>query len=662
VLIANRGEIAVRVIRACAELGIRSVAVFSEADRDALHVRLADEAVPIGPAPARESYLSIDRIVEAARATGAQAIHPGYGFLAENAELAEACAAAGITFVGPSPEAMRLLGDKAAARKLAAAHAVPIVPGYDGSAQDDVTLAAEAERIGLPLMVKAVAGGGGRGMRVVTTMAELSEALAAARREAGAAFGDETLILERLVVGARHVEVQVLGDNYGNLIHLGERDCSVQRRHQKVIEESPAPSVSPEQRQALGEAALTVARATGYASAGTCEFLLDASGRFWFIEMNARLQVEHPVTELVTGFDLVRAQVEIAAGRALRWRQDDVHLRGHAIECRLYAEDPAHDDRPSPGRITRIRPPTGPGLRHDLGYADGDVVPPYYDTMFGKLIAYGEDRASAISRARAALDRYVIEGIPTNRPLLTWILDHPTFRSGQTTTAFLGESRPTPEPEQEVPDAALAVAVAYDLTAPVEAAGGDGLASLGEWRIGGQGVVSFWLAGDDAPIAVVADRDGQASWRISLPGQRFLAVVADVGAGLVQVRPDQPSDEPGDRPTRCQVARVADALAVTVGGRTYQVRRAPAPDSQAGPTRGGSGGLAALQAPLPGRVVRIAVSAGNAVRERETLVVVEAMKIETAITAPRDGVVAAVLCAVGEAVAGGQVLVELAPR
>jgi 3-methylcrotonyl-CoA carboxylase alpha subunit len=663
VLIANRGEIAVRVIGACAELGIRSIAVYSEADRGALHTRLADEAVAIGPAPAGESYLSSERIVEAARASGAQAIHPGYGFLAENAAFAEACAAAGLTFVGPGPEAMRLLGDKAAARRLAAAEGVPTVPGYDGPDQDDATLAREAQRIGVPLMVKAASGGGGRGMREVTTLADLPEALAAARREASAAFGDDTLILERLVTGARHVEVQVLGDSFGSLIHLGERDCSVQRRHQKVVEESPGPVVSPELRAALGAAALRVSRAAGYTNAGTCEFLLDSDGQFWFIEMNARLQVEHPVTELVTGFDLVRAQFEIAAGWPLRWRQEDVRLQGHAVECRLYAEDPVRQDQPSPGRITRIRPPLGPGLRHDLGYADGDVVPPFYDTMFGKMIAYGEDRASAIRRARAAIDSYVVEGIPTNRPLLAWILDHPTFRDGQAATGFLGEARPETEAAPATPPEAMAAAVAYDLAAPAESDDGTGRASLGDWRIAGQGIVTFWQAGPDAaPAAIGADRMGPTSWQIGVLGRRCVVEIADIGAGLVLVREAGPGDGVAPPPTRCRVTRLSDALTVETDGSVHRVRRAAPPDTSAGPARSGAGGLSLPQAPLPGRVVRIAVAAGDAIRERETLVVVEAMKIETAIVAPRDGIVAAVLCAVGEAVAGGQVLVELAPR
>jgi len=655
-LIANRGEIAVRVIQACAALGIRSVAVASEDDRDALHVRMADEAHVIGPGPAAESYLNIGRILEAARASGAQAVHPGYGFLSENAAFAEACAAAGLVFVGPSPEAMRVLGDKAAARKLAAAHGVPIVPGYDGPAQDDATLTQEATRIGWPLLVKAAAGGGGRGMRAVSEPDGLPEALAGARREARAAFGDDTLILERLVTGARHVEVQILGDQHGGLIHLGERDCSVQRRHQKVIEESPGPSVTPALRAALGEAALRVARAAGYVGAGTCEFLVDQDGRFWFIEMNARLQVEHPVTEEVTGIDLVRAQLEIAAGQPLRWRQDEITLQGHAIECRLYAEDPAQDDLPAPGRLAQLRPPAGPGLRHEIGYTSGDRVPPFYDTMLAKLIAHGPDRATAIQRARAALDAYEIAGLPTNRELLSWILDHPIFQAGAATTAFLSTARPEPPNPTPVPAEALAAAVA----------GYRDWGALTDWRIAGQSVITFWLTGDPAPVVVTADEDGRHRWLIAVSGERFVVTVGGVdGAALVR-----PASDPAATPARYRVTSDPAPDSVLVerattagqhGSPTYRVRRAPPPEAGHAGLRHTSGGASALEAPMPGRVVRIVVGVGDAVRERQPLVIVEAMKIEQVVTAPRDGVVAAIHCAEGEAVAGGQVLVELAP-
>jgi 3-methylcrotonyl-CoA carboxylase alpha subunit len=657
-LIANRGEIAVRVIRACTVLGIRSIAVYSDADREALHVRLADEAHPIGSGSAAESYLHVERILEVAQTSGAQAVHPGYGFLSENAAFAEACAGAGLAFVGPAPEAMRLLGDKAAARRLAAAHGVPIVPGYDGSAQDDTTLSAEASRIGWPLLVKAAAGGGGRGMRVAASPDVLPDALAAARREARAAFGDDTLILERLVTGVRHVEVQILGDQHGGLIHLGERDCSVQRRHQKVIEESPGPGISPELRDSLGEAALRVARAAGYVGAGTCEFLVSQDSSFWFIEMNARLQVEHPVTEEVTGIDLVRAQLEIAAGKPVRWRQEEIALRGHAIECRLYAEDPARNDLPAPGRLSRFQPPDGPGLRHEIGYTDGDRVPPYYDTMLAKLIATGPDRATAIQRARAALDQYEIAGLPTNRVLLAWTLDHPTFQAGAVTTEFLEAERPALDAAPDAPPGALAAGVAFYLTPSTH--GGD--LTPPDWRIAGQGVITFWLVSTDrTPLAVVADRDGHRRWLVTASGERFMVSVSGL-AGMVLVRP---ADDSTAAPTRYRVTVDAPGQSIQVeegdgGSPRYHIRRAPPPGAGETGVRHATTGAHTLEAPMPGRVVRIAVSVGETVREHQPLVIVEAMKIEQVVAAPRDGIVSAIRCAEGEAVAGGQVLVELA--
>ncbi|MGE3912481.1 MAG: biotin/lipoyl-containing protein, partial [Chloroflexota bacterium] len=522
-------------------------------------------------------------------------------------------------------------------------------------------------RIGCPLLVKAAAGGGGRGMRAVHALEQLPESLAAARREALAAFGDDTLILERLVTDARHVEVQILGDQHGGLIHLGERDCSVQRRHQKVIEESPGPAVTPELRAALGEAALRVARAAGYTNAGTCEFLLDAAGRFWFIEMNARLQVEHPVTELVTGLDLVRAQLEIAAGRPLPWRQEEIRLLGHAIECRLYAEDPDRDDLPVPGRLVQFQPPAGPGLRHDVGYADGDRVPPFYDTMLGKLIAYGEDRASAIGRARAALDRYGIAGLPTNRALLGWILDHPTFQAGAATTEFLAAARPAAEASSPVPLEAVAAGVGWWLEMPAQDALSDLAAFLGAWRIGGQGVITFWLTGPgETPLAVVADRDGPRAWLVTAGERRFRVLVSGHG-GQVLVRPEPDTRKagapvPASAPIRARVGAAPGGVQVTIGGQAMHVRAAPPPSDAGSGGRHGAPGAAPLEAPMPGRVVRILVAVGDAIQEHQPLVIVEAMKIENVIAAPRDGVVAALLCSEGESVAGGQVLVQLASQ
>ncbi len=442
VLVANRGEIAVRVIRACREQGVASVAVFSEADREALHVLMADEAYPIGPPPAAESYLNIDRLVRVAKAAGADAVHPGYGFLAENAAFAEACAAAGLVFIGPPPAAIRAMGDKTAARRLARQLDVPTVPGtLDPVASDEEALAA-ARRLGFPVMIKAAMGGGGKGMRLVRREEDLAAALRMARGEAGSAFGDASVYLERAVEEPRHIEVQVLADAHGRVIHLGERECSIQRRHQKLVEEAPSAVVDAATRERLGEAACRVARAAGYVNAGTVEFLMDADGRFYFLEMNTRLQVEHPVTELVTGIDLVAAQLRIAAGEPLGLAQGDVGWRGAAIECRINAEDPFGGWLPSPGTITGLRAPSGPWVRDDTGVYEGYTVPRYYDTLLAKLIVWGADRAAAIERMRRALAEYKVAGVRTTIPVLERIMADDDFRAGRLSTAFLDRLLP----------------------------------------------------------------------------------------------------------------------------------------------------------------------------------------------------------------------------
>ncbi len=436
-LVANRGEIACRIIRAARAEGLRVVAVFSDADEAAPHVRLADASVRIGPAPPAQSYLSIPAIIAAAKATGAEAVHPGYGFLAENADFAEAVTAGGLVFVGPPAAAIRAMGDKSAAKARMQAAGVPCAPGYHGDNQSFARFADEAERIGYPLMVKASAGGGGRGLRIVREPEGLQAALAAARSEAESAFGDGRLLIERALVGARHVEVQVFGDEHGRIVHLGERDCSIQRRHQKVIEEAPSPAVSPALRQAMGEAAVKAAAAVNYVGAGTIEFLLDGDGRFYFLEMNTRIQVEHPVTEAVTGLDLVRLQLQIAQGRPLPFAQADISLSGHAIEARLYAEDPAADFLPSIGRLVAWRPGDGEGVRVDTGVEAGSVVTPYYDSMLAKIVGFGADREQARLRLISALERSFVSGVTTNRDFLLAALRRPTFIDGQATTAFV---------------------------------------------------------------------------------------------------------------------------------------------------------------------------------------------------------------------------------
>ncbi len=463
VLIANRGEIAVRIIRACRELGIRTVAVFSEVDRNALHVRYADEAYCIGPAPARESYLRIDRLIDVARRAGADAIHPGYGFLAERPDFAEACEEAGIVFIGPPPRAIGAMGDKATARKMARALGVPIVPGTDGGLSDEDLMEA-ARRIGFPILIKASAGGGGKGMRIVRSLEEMPDALAAARREAMAAFGDDDVYLEKLVEGARHVEVQILADQHGNVIHLGERECSIQRRHQKLIEESPSPIVDEEMRQRMGEVAVRIAQAIGYVNAGTVEFLVDKERNFYFIEMNTRLQVEHPVTEMVTGVDIVKEQIRIARGRRLRYRQEDIRQTGWAIECRITAEDPFNHFMPSTGRIITLAEPTGPGVRVDSGVYEGCEITPYYDSLIAKVITWGETRGEAILRMRRALEEFRIIGIKTIIPFHQAILNSTRFLAGHFDTKFVEErfsmDEETP-PELEEVAAIIATLVAH---------------------------------------------------------------------------------------------------------------------------------------------------------------------------------------------------------
>jgi acetyl-CoA carboxylase biotin carboxylase subunit len=437
VLVANRGEIAVRVIRACRDAGLRTVAVFSEADREALHVRLADEARLLGPPPASQSYLLVERLVEVARASGADAVHPGYGFLAENARFAAACRAAGLTFIGPPPAAIEAMGDKTAARRIAAEQGVPLVPGTTEPVGSDDEAARVASELGYPVMIKAAMGGGGRGMRRVAAPGELASALRLARSEAKSAFGDGAVYVEKAIVEPRHIEIQVLADAHGRVVHLGERECSIQRRHQKLIEEAPSTLVTEPLRRAMGEAACRLAAAVGYQNAGTVEFLVDADRRFYFLEVNTRLQVEHPVTELVTGLDLVHEQLRIAAGEKLGYGQDDVGLRGWAIECRISAEDPAASFRPSPGRIAVWRPPAGPWIRLDAGVAEGGEVPIHYDPLMAKLIVWGRDRDEAIRRMAGALAEFTVGGVRTTIPFHAAVMRHPDFVAGRLSTAFV---------------------------------------------------------------------------------------------------------------------------------------------------------------------------------------------------------------------------------
>ncbi len=437
VLIANRGEIALRVIRACRELGIETVAVYSEADRESLHVRFADDDVCIGPPPGRQSYLRIPSLIAAAEITGADAIHPGYGFLAENAEFAETCRASNIAFIGPTPEQIRSMGDKATAKRLAQEAKVPTVPGSAGTVQDLEAALAVAEGIGFPVIIKATAGGGGKGMRIATDAEQFSQSFTLAQNEALSAFGNGEVYLEKYLTRPRHVEIQVMGDTHGRVTHLGERDCSVQRRHQKLIEESPSPALTPEIRQKMGDAAVMLSSAINYVGAGTIEFLLDETGEFYFMEMNTRIQVEHPVTEMVTSFDLVKEQIRVAAGEHLSFKGDGSRLRGHAIECRVNAEDPYRNFQPCPGQITAYHPPGGPGVRVDTHVYAGYTVPPYYDSLLAKVIVHGNDREEALNRMAQALDSFILEGVTTTIPFLARIIRHPDFVAGRVDTKFL---------------------------------------------------------------------------------------------------------------------------------------------------------------------------------------------------------------------------------
>jgi acetyl-CoA carboxylase biotin carboxylase subunit len=466
ILIANRGEIAVRIIRACREMGIAAVAVHSEADATAPHVLLADEAIPIGPAEAAQSYLSIDRVLGAAHRSGAQAIHPGYGFLAENADFAAACRRDGVVFIGPPADVIRTLGDKSKARRLAAQAGVPIIPAIDEPGAGEAAVRDAALRIGLPVVLKAATGGGGKGMRIVHQADELEVAAASASREAMTAFGDGALIVEKLIDRPRHVEVQILADPRGQVIHLGERECSIQRRHQKVIEETPAPGVNAPLREALGAAAVGIARAAGYVNAGTVEFLLDRSGRFYFLEMNTRLQVEHPVTEAVTGLDLVRAQIRIAAGEGLGLSQGDIRPRGHAIECRIYAEDPEAGFAPSPGRVLYLAEPLLPGVRIDSGVREGQEIPVHYDPILSKIIAWAPDRPSALRRMSEALCEYVVLGCRTNLSYLRALVVHPEFVAGHLFTDFLAEHMGSWKQPAAPPEVAAVVEALAGYAAP----------------------------------------------------------------------------------------------------------------------------------------------------------------------------------------------------
>ncbi|RQO46635.1 3-methylcrotonyl-CoA carboxylase [Variovorax sp. KBW07] len=642
ILVANRGEIAVRVMRTARTMGYRTVAVYSSADADAEHVRQADQAVWIGESLPAQSYLNIAAVIEAARTSGADAVHPGYGFLAENAEFAQACRDAGLVFIGPSPEAIRAMGDKAGAKRLMQAAGVPCIPGYQGEDQSTARLAAEAGRIGWPVMIKATAGGGGRGMRLVNSAAAFAELLQSAQSEALNAFGDATVILERAIVAPRHIEIQVFSDRHGNAIHLGERDCSVQRRHQKVVEEAPSPAVSAALRERMGATAVAAAKAIAYEGAGTLEFLLDAEGQYWFMEMNTRLQVEHPVTEAVTGLDLVELQLRVAAGEPLPLAQQDVRISGHAIEVRLCAEDPRQGFMPQSGTFAAWRPSTA--LRTEHALRDGAVVPPFYDSMVAKLIAHGRTRDEARHRLVAGLQDTVALGIATNQQLLQRVLSHEVFASGGATTAFIADHL----------DTLLAADAKTNKQAALLAAL---LLQLGE-------------RGWPSPLAHTLPN----ALRFSLDETVHAARVTPRGAGHFDIALDDGASTqvtllalPGDGTVRfsCHglvdqaftVRDAADSVWLHFNGRAFALRNLTHVAVARAGTAGGDG---LLRASMNGRVIALLVAEGDAVAAGQPLITLEAMKMEHVHCAPRAGRVAALHVAVGAQVAARHVVAEIA--
>jgi 3-methylcrotonyl-CoA carboxylase alpha subunit len=657
VLIANRGEIACRIARTARRLGLRVIAVHSAAEPRAMHVRAADEAHLIGPAPASESYLRADRILEVAKASGAECIHPGYGFLAENAEFAEGCAAAGITFVGPPPEAIRAMGLKDEAKRLMETAGVPVVPGYLGADQDAQGLEGQADRIGYPVLIKAVAGGGGKGMRRVDRSADFAEALQGCKREAKSAFGNDRMLIEKYVTRPRHIEIQVFADSHGTCVHLFERDCSLQRRHQKVIEEAPAPGMSAEMRQEMGAAAVAAAKAVGYVGAGTVEFIADASeglkaNAFYFMEMNTRLQVEHPVTEMITGLDLVELQLRAAAGEPLGLTQGDIAMSGHAVEARLYAEDPASGFLPQAGRLHRLAwPEAAEHLRIDTGVEDGAEISAYYDPMIAKLIAWGADRQAALTRLARALERSEVLGLRSNLGFLKRLVRHPDFAAGRIDTGFidghLGELV-----EEALPPGLMAIAAEAwllresptDPASPWERTDG--------WRFAGlPSTATLHLLFNGAPTKVeIAWGEGGKRLGISGEGGGHEVELADVrrDGEHIEARVD-------GRRLRAAVARDGGRLFVAGLGRHVEVaaldllKRDPDEGVQS----------AGLAAPMSGKIVRVFVKPGDMVKKGDRLLVLEAMKMEHAMTASFDAVVTSLAAGEGEQVAEGQVLAVL---
>ncbi len=649
VLIANRGEIACRVIRTCRALAVRTVAVHSTADAHALHVEMADEAYAIGEPPPAESYLRGERILEVARACGAEAIHPGYGFLSENAEFARAVEAAGLAFIGPTPEAIEKMGLKDRAKAILEKAGVPVVPGYHGKGQDDALLRAEAGKIGYPLLVKAVAGGGGRGMRLVESAAAFDAALAAARREAKGAFGDDRVLLERFVQGPHHVEFQVFGDTHGNFVHLFERECSIQRRHQKVLEESPSPFLDDELRRRMGKAAVAAAKAIGYRGAGTVEFIVGADREFFFMEMNTRLQVEHPVTEMITGEDLVEWQLRVASGEPLPLRQDEILTGGHAIEVRICAESPANGFLPETGRVAVLRsPPEAPDLRLDTGIREGDAVSVFYDSMIGKLVAWGDGREEAARRLHEALARTEILGVRTNLAFLERLVAHPAFLAGETDTGFIERHRADllPPPGDVPLEALVAAAARVHLDERRAAAGGSPWDDAGGWRLNLPATRAIEFRREDGTSVTVHAAMGADHAQVEVAGKSHRVTLGPGDGERLQLALD-------DETYFARVARHGELLSVSTPAGRHELTLVdpfhyePAdllPDAR-------------LTALMPGRVVKLLARDGDTVAKGQSLMILEAMKMEHTIVSPRDGIVARMAYAEGELVPADALLV-----
>ncbi len=660
ILIANRGEIACRVMKTARRMGIATVAVYSDADKGALHVKMADEAVHIGGSAAADSYLVMERIVQAARDTGTEAVHPGYGFLSENRLFAEALAAAGVAFIGPGARAIEAMGDKITSKKLAAEAGVSTVPGHMGLIADADEAVRIAGEIGYPVMIKASAGGGGKGMRVASNDAEAREGFQSSKNEAASAFGDDRIFIEKFITQPRHIEIQVLGDQHGNLVYLNERECSIQRRNQKVIEEAPSPFLDPATRRAMGEQAVALAAAVDYSSAGTVEFIVDGGRNFYFLEMNTRLQVEHPVTELTTGIDLVEQMIRVAAGEKLGFAQSDVSLDGWALECRLYAEDPYRDFLPSIGRLTRYRPPaerhqTDIVVRNDTGVFEGGEISMFYDPMIAKLCSWAKDRAGAIAVMREALDEFEVEGIGHNIPFLSAVMDHPKFAAGEVTTAFIAEEYPDGFAGVDLPDADLrrlaASAAAMYRVQEIRDARISGRMDNHEREVGTDWVIS--LAGQDFAVTIAADRDGAS---VKFADGAVHRVVSDWVPGVPLAEMDVDGTrlvakvEYGPNGYRMR-HRGADLKVLVRTPRKFALSRHMIEKTPPDTSK-------LLLCPMPGLVVSVAVSPGDEVQEGQALCVVEAMKMENVLRAGKKAVVSKVNAGAGDSLKVDDVIME----